>query len=145
MRTFGQSHHLLVASSAYLDPRGRPSRPADLAQHSTLSFEPENPIWELQESSGATVRIEHTPRLVSQDFPLLRAAVLAGLGIALIPEGVVRADLASGRLERVLPAWTLPIGVFHIVFPTRRGLLPSVRAFIDFFAERLTGNLFLDS
>ena len=76
---------------------------------------------------------------VCHDFPLLRAAVLAGLGVALLPESVVRADIESGRLEQVLPAWTLPLGVFHVVFPTRRGLLPSVRAFIDFLAERMPG------
>jgi DNA-binding transcriptional LysR family regulator len=64
---------------------------------------------------------------------------LAGLGVALLPESVVRADIESGGLEQVLPAWTLPLGVFHVVFPTRRGLLPSVRAFIDFLAERMPG------
>jgi DNA-binding transcriptional LysR family regulator len=68
---------------------------------------------------------------------LLKSAVLAGLGIALLPENVVRAELESGALERVLPAWNLPQGIVHIVFPTRRGLLPAVRAFIDFLAERL--------
>jgi len=83
------------------------------------------------------VQIEHTPRLVCHDFPVLRAAVLAGVGIALLPESVVRADVDSGKLEQVLPAWTLPLGVFHLVFPTRRGLLPSVRAFIDFLGERM--------
>jgi DNA-binding transcriptional LysR family regulator len=72
---------------------------------------------------------------------LLRAAVLAGLGITLLPESVVRADIDSGHLEHVLPAWTLPLGVFHVVFPTRRGLLPSVRAFIDFLAERMPGQV----
>jgi DNA-binding transcriptional LysR family regulator len=139
MRTFGQSRHLLVATRAYLEQRGRPERPEDLTQHATLSFEPEpdRQIWVLQDANGVTARVEHTPRLTSHDFPLLRAVVLAGLGIALLPENVVRADLDSGRLEQVLPAWSLPLGVFHIVFPTRRGLLPAVRAFIDFLAERM--------
>jgi DNA-binding transcriptional LysR family regulator len=62
---------------------------------------------------------------------------LAGLGIALLPASVIGADVERGTVERVLPAWTLPLGVFHVVFPTRRGLLPSVRAFIDFLAERM--------
>jgi DNA-binding transcriptional LysR family regulator len=141
MRTFGRSRHLLVASGAYLDRHGRPQRPEDLAQHATLSFEPEpdRQSWELQDSNGVTVRVEHIPRLVSHDFPLLRASVLAGLGVALLPESVVRADLDTGALEQVLPAWTLPLGVFHVVFPTRRGLLPAVRAFIDFLAKRMPG------
>jgi DNA-binding transcriptional LysR family regulator len=133
MRTFGQSRHLLVASGTYLEQRGRPERPEDLAQHGTLSFAPqtERHSWDLLDSSGVAARVD--------DFPLLRAAVLAGLGIALLPESVVKTDIESGRLEQVLPAWTLPLGVFHVVFPTRRGLLPSVRAFIDFLAERMPG------
>jgi DNA-binding transcriptional LysR family regulator len=139
MRTFGSSSNFLIASPEYLKERGRPERPDQIAQHATLSFTPESDrqTWELFDADGASVRIEHTPRLVCHDFPVLRAAVLAGLGIALLPESVVRADVDSGKLEQVLPAWTLPLGVFHLVFPTRRGLLPSVRAFIDFLGERM--------
>jgi DNA-binding transcriptional LysR family regulator len=40
---------------------------------------------------------------------------------------------------RALPAWSSPQGVLHVVFPSRRGLLPAVRAFIDFLAQRLPG------
>ena len=65
------------------------------------------------------------------------AAAVAGQGIALLPESVVRAALADGRLQQVLPEWSLPLGVLHVVFPSRRGLLPAVRAFIDFLVERL--------
>jgi DNA-binding transcriptional LysR family regulator len=71
---------------------------------------------------------------------VLRAAALAGLGIARLPENVVHADLENGKLERVLPQWKTPQGILHVVFPSRRGLLPSVRAFIDFLAERLSGS-----
>ena len=143
MRSFGSARHLLIANGAYLEQRGRPERPEQLAEHATLSFESgtDRQTWELRDSKGVAARIEHSPRLFCQDFPLIRAAVLAGLGIALLPENVVRADIESGRLEQVLPAWTLPLGVFHVVFPTRRGLLPSVRAFIDFLAERMPGQV----
>lgn len=143
MRTFGQARHVLVAAKSYLERRGRPLRPEELTQHATLSFEIESDsqTWDLQDSNGVSVRVEHSPQLMCHDFPLLRAAVHAGLGIALLPESVVRADLKDGSLEQLLPAWTLPVGVFHVVFPTRRGLLPSVRAFIDFLAERMPGAL----
>jgi DNA-binding transcriptional LysR family regulator len=139
MRTFGTSSTFLVASPKYLEERGRPEGPEQIAQHATLSFAPETDrqTWELFDADGTAMKVEHTPRLVCHDFVLLRAAVLAGLGIALLPENGVRADLESGKLEQVLPAWTIPVGVFHLVFPTRRGLLPSVRAFIDFLAERM--------
>jgi DNA-binding transcriptional LysR family regulator len=139
MRTFGSSRSFLIASPEYLEERGRPERPDQIAQHATLSFTPETDrqTWELFDADGTSVQVEHTPRLACHDFTMLRAAVLAGLGIALLPESVVLADVESGKLEQVLPAWTLPLGVFHLVFPTRRGLLPSVRAFIDFLGERM--------
>jgi len=139
MRTFGSSSTFLVASPKYLEERGRPEGPEQIAQHATLSFAPETDrqTWELFDTDGTAMKVEHTPRLVCHDFILLRAAVLAGLGIALLPENVVRADVESGKLEQVLPAWTIPVGIFHLVFPTRRGLLPSVRVFIDFLAERM--------
>jgi DNA-binding transcriptional LysR family regulator len=139
MRTFGSSSHFLVASREYLNERGRPERPEQLSQHATLSFSPETDrqTWQLSDAAGTSVQIEHTPRLVCHDFTMLRAAVLAGVGIALLPESVVRGDIDSDTVEQVLPAWTLPLGVFHLVFPSRRGLLPSVRAFIDFLAERM--------
>jgi DNA-binding transcriptional LysR family regulator len=83
------------------------------------------------------VRADHAPRVVCHDFIVLRAAALAGLGIGRLPESAVREDLKSGALKRVLPDWNTPQGIVHIVFPSRRGLLPAVRAFIDFLAERL--------
>jgi DNA-binding transcriptional LysR family regulator len=139
MRAFREVREMLVASSDYLDRAGRPERPEQIQEHATLGFAPETERqrWELSGPQGATAQIEHTPRLVCHDFVVLRAAVLAGLGIALLPESFVRGDLEAGTLERVLPAWNLPQGVCHVVFPSRRGLLPSVRTFIDFLAERL--------
>jgi DNA-binding transcriptional LysR family regulator len=79
--------------------------------------------------------------MVCLDFVLLRAAVLAGLGIARLPESVVREDLRSGALRRVLPEWNTPQGILHVVFPSRRGMLPAVRAFIDFLAARMPAML----
>lgn len=139
MRRFREVCELLVASRGYLDRVGRPERPDQLAELATLGFAPESEhqAWELVDGSGELARIDHTPRLVCHDFVLLRSAVLEGLGIALLPESVARSDLEAGRLERVLPGWNIPQGVCHVVFPSRRGMLPAVRAFIDFLAERL--------
>jgi DNA-binding transcriptional LysR family regulator len=139
MRSFGESDELLVASPAYLARAGRPTEPAQLAHADTLDYAQElgRHVWELQGPGGRSERIEHTPRLACHDFVVLRAAALAGLGIARLPETVVRADLAGGALERVLPEWNAPQGLLHMVFPSRRGLLPAVRALIDFLAQRM--------
>ncbi|RDI96819.1 LysR family transcriptional regulator [Dyella solisilvae] len=139
MRSFGEVRELLVASPHYLDKVGRPGRPADLAGLDTLAFdsEAEHQTWELRGPDGQMARIEIAPRVRCHDFVVLRAAALEGLGITKLPENVVRADLADGRLERVLPQWNAPLGIAHLVFPTRRGLLPAVRALIDFLAAKL--------
>src|ERR1700722_16063966 len=141
MRSFGKLRGLLVATRDYLDHAGRPQRPEELAAHATLGFAPESEsqTWELSGPDGQTVRVEVSPRLVCHDFVGLRTAALAGTGIALLPESLVRTDLDSGRLEPVLHHWTLPQGVLHVVFQGRRGLLPAVRATLDYLAERLPG------
>jgi DNA-binding transcriptional LysR family regulator len=143
MRSFGQARELLVASRDYLDRAGRPQRPEELTNHATLGFAPEadTQTWELQGPQDETVQVEVAPRLVCHDFVVMRAAALAGTGIALLPESLVRTDLDAGRLEPVLHRWTLPQGVLHVVFQGRRGLLPAVRATLDYLAERLPGIL----
>ena len=138
MRSFGEVCELLVAAPAYLDRVGRPRQPAELATRDTLDYasDSDRQVWELRGPDDRTVRVEHTPRMACHDFVLLRNAALAGLGIARLPENVVSEDLHNGALERVLPQWNTPQGTVHLVFPTRRGLLPAVRALIDFLAER---------
>ena len=102
MRSFRQLSELLVASPVYLDRVGRPQVPAQLAERETLGYSPESErqTWELVGPEGEAVRIEHAPRVVGHDFVLLRTAVLAGIGIALLPESVAHADIANGKLDR---------------------------------------------
>jgi DNA-binding transcriptional LysR family regulator len=64
-------------------------------------------------------------------------AAVAGLGVALLPATVCAQEVARGELEPVLPEWSAPFGILHFVYPSRRGLLPAVRAFIDFLVENL--------
>jgi DNA-binding transcriptional LysR family regulator len=143
MRSFGEFAEVLVASPGYLARAGEITDPARLAQHETLDYagEFDRRPWQLVGPHGEIAAVEPVPRVVCHDFVVLRAAVLAGLGLARLPETVVREDLKHGALMRVLPAWSSPQGVLHVVFPSRRGLLPAVRAFIDFLAERLPGTM----
>jgi len=143
MRVLGQFDELLVASPAYLERAGEPTEPVQLRERDTLDFaaELDRRPWELVGPDRQRVHVEHAPRVVCHDFVLLRSAALAGLGIARLPQVCLREELASGALRRVLPEWNSPQGILHVVFPSRRGLLPAVRAFIDFLAERLPGTI----
>jgi DNA-binding transcriptional LysR family regulator len=139
MRSFGQIQELLVASPVYLKRAGRPSAPEDLAGHVTLSIAEDEARqrWELHGPDGEVRRVELQPRLAGFDFPMMQALARDGIGITLLPETVCADAVRRGELEVVLPQWRLPQGICHAVFPSRRGLLPAVRVFIDFLAERL--------
>ena len=139
MRSFGQIQELLVASPKYLDRAGRPKDPADLASHLTLSIHEDeaHQRWELHGPGGEVRRVELQPRVAGFDFPLLQSMVKDGFGITMLPETVCADAVRRGELEVVLPAWSLPQGICHAVFASRRGLLPAVRVFIDFLAEHL--------
>ena len=59
-------------------------------------------------------------------------------GIALLPDTIAHDYVVTGKLVRVLPDWKAPHGIFHAVYPSRRGLLPAVRVFIDYLVEHLS-------
>ena len=139
MRSFGQIQEMLVASPKYLDRAGRPKDPVDLASHLTLSIHEDeaHQRWELHGPGGEVRRVDLQPRVAGFDFPLLQSMVKDGFGITMLPETVCAEAVRRGELEVVLPEWSLPQGICHAVFASRRGLLPAVRVFIDFLAEHL--------
>lgn len=139
LRTFGQSSVLPVASPALLEAHGRLQGPEDLSALPALSLlERDGPQeWELTGPEGQRLRVEIQPRLVCGDFLMMLEAARRGIGVAMLPEFVCAPAVASGELEVLLPDWSVPEGIMHFVYPSRRGLLPAVRALVDFLAERL--------
>ena len=136
LRKLGSSHLVLVAEPSLL--AGRIIRtPEDLALLPTLSMgeHVDRDRWDLVSAAGEERSHVHAPRLCCEDLGMLRAAALAGLGVALLPEDCCVDDVRRGALIHVLPQWSTPEGVVHLVFTTTRGMLPAVRAFVDHFAE----------
>ncbi len=139
LRSVGQSRVLLCASKAFLDAHGRPQRPAQLESLPLLSwYEHEGAqTLELIGADGARVSAEMQARLICGEFHVILEAARRGIGVAALPEFVCAPAVQSGELELVLPDWSVPQGITHFVYASRRGLLPGVRAFVDFLAERL--------
>lgn len=137
MKVFAESTQRLVASPDLLGKQFRPVVPADLAGLPSLAWGPHHRDyeWRLEGPVGETTRVPYRPRLITEDMVTLRLAALAGVGVVQLPAMMVSEDLASGRLIDVLPSWTPRAGIIHAVFPSRRGLLPSVRALLDFLAK----------
>jgi len=135
MRRLDESTQCLVASPALVG-EGLHS-PADLPALPSLDQGPSRRSheWALYRSDGQVAHVPHHPRLVTDDMASLREAALSGLGVVQLPTMLVWQDIEAGRLVSVLPDWRPRAGVIHAVFPSRRGLLPSVRALLDFLAQ----------
>ncbi len=136
MRVLGESPQRMVASPSLLAGRTQPLVPADLNGLPSLDVGPMLPrhVWVLHGADGASVEIVHTPRLVTDDMAQLLHAALAGVGVVKLPSMVVDPHIAAGTLVNLTPEWAPPSGLVQAVFPSRRGLLPSVRSFIDHLA-----------
>ncbi|WP_226576580.1 LysR substrate-binding domain-containing protein [Acuticoccus sediminis] len=135
MRRLDESTQCLVAAPALLD--GAATSPVDLCKLPSLDLGPRHRdhAWELLHVDGQVATVPHTPRLVTDDMAVLRQAALAGAGAVQLPTIFVWEDVRAGRLAHVLPDWRPRAGIVHAVFPSRRGLLPSVRALVDFLAH----------
>jgi DNA-binding transcriptional LysR family regulator len=136
-RTLTPAPWLLFAGSAYLDANEAPQTPKDLRSHPSLFMMRTGvaPAWRLRRlSSAKEVLVPLTPRLLSDDMIGLKRAAIAGLGVVALPGHVCRDEVRSGALRRVLPNWLAGDSTITALIPYRRGLLPSVRVFIDHLA-----------
>lgn len=136
-RKLGEISRCLVAVPALLEGRPAPTAPAELAPFPSLDFglrRADRHEWRLERDDLSVATVPHRPRLVTDDLFALRAAALAGIGVALLPSLMIETDIAAGKLIELLPGWRPPNETVHAVFPTRRGLLPSIRALLDFLA-----------
>lgn len=140
VKNFGATQTLLVASPAQLERQGRPTTLADLDRLDTVSMSVAEgrAVWQLLGPDGATHNFQHQPRYVADDLLTLKLAVLRGTGICVLPDYMCSDDIRDGLLIPVLPGWAPRQGIFHAVFPSRRGLVPAVRRFLDFLDEAIT-------
>ncbi|MEN9659425.1 MAG: hypothetical protein RL571_2890 [Pseudomonadota bacterium] len=137
MRILGERKQCLVASPALLAEKGMPDVAADLSGWPSLALgvPQQEFIWCLLGPDGAKAEIHHRPKLICNDMMALRNAAQAGIGIVQLPTMMMREQLAEGSLVQLIPGWAPRREIIHAVFPSRRGLLPSVRALIDHLTQ----------
>jgi DNA-binding transcriptional LysR family regulator len=138
-KSLGTVRWFVVATPAYLEKRGRPRSPEQLKEHDCVLFGAgaAGTIVTL-EREGTSVQISVAPRLFVSDLEVLRTAVIAGLGIGVLPAFQCVPDLRERRLERVLREWDVPATPVHVVYPSTRHLSPKVKTFIDHLQDRMT-------
>jgi DNA-binding transcriptional LysR family regulator len=136
-RRLATSKVLLVASPAYLRAHGAPAEPSDLAQHNCLVYTAASRAneWTLAGPDGGEHAIAVRGTLQANTNVALRAAAVAGLGIANAAAFIVREELERGALVEVLPGYTPKARELYALYPQNRHLSPKVRAFVDYAAS----------
>jgi DNA-binding transcriptional LysR family regulator len=128
----------LLASPAYLAQRGTPRRIEDLARHDSVFFPPLAPkgTWMFRRS-GRKYAVKVAASFETDDMETVRAALLAGLGIGLLPSHMAGEDVRQGALVPVLPQFQpVPEGAIYLVYLPNRTLPSRVRVLIDFLVAR---------
>lgn len=140
IKNFGLTRTLLVASPSQLVGHGVLSHPSELAGLDTVSMSSIDgrATWQLIGPRDEAFAFTHQPRYVADDLHTLKFAVLRGTGMCAIPDYMCSDEIHDGRLVQVIPGWAPKPGIFHAVFPSRRGLVPAVRHFLDFLGNTIT-------
>ncbi|MGN8275894.1 LysR substrate-binding domain-containing protein [Pseudomonas sp. SMN5] len=130
----------LVASPLYLAEHGRPTHPRELTEHACMSYayRARSQVWRFTDDHGAEEDVTPKGPLRVTNSDALIAPLLAGMAIAELPEFIASEYLADGRLEQLLPEWSMTRGGLYFVTPSARTRPRKVQALADFFVERLS-------
>jgi DNA-binding transcriptional LysR family regulator len=140
-RRIDQARRMLVATPDYLAEQGVPVYPADLARHRIISFTSfdNREAWTFERDGERSSAYPADPVLRVNSAEGLRAAVLAGMGIAMVTNRMVGTHLARGELVPILTEWTLGGSDIWVIFPEGRRLRPRARLFADWLALAVSG------
>ena len=137
-RQLASTRLVLCASPHYLQRRGAPQHPAELARHDVIGYSlfAMGDQWHFTGPEGP-VHVKVRPRLWTNNGDTCVGASVHGSGIQLQPTFLVAGELASGRLVEVLPQYrAMELGIYA-VYPTRKFVLPKVRALLEFLSAKL--------
>ena len=142
-KVFSNRNQVLVAQTAWLAQQAPIQQPQDLAALPALGLGRPNEsfVWDMHHALHGKAAILYQPRLITTDMPTLLQAALAGMGVVQLPHLLVTAALQQQHLSVVLPEWQFTADIIHAIYPSRRGQLPAIRAFLqhlDQFYRELT-------
>ncbi|MBI3527033.1 MAG: LysR family transcriptional regulator [Betaproteobacteria bacterium] len=135
----GGFDQVVAAAPAYLKKFGTPKRPEDLAKHLwiALTLLCGALTWTFSAKDGKTQTVRVSSTVSTNSTASLRAFMREGVGVSILPQYMLDADIRAGRLVRLLAGWSLPQGGVHAVYPNARYTSAKVRAFLDFFRAYL--------
>jgi DNA-binding transcriptional LysR family regulator len=130
----------LVGAPAYLSKHGRPKHPLHLAGHRCIgyAYATTPDTWRFTNKAGESATVRPSGPLRVNNGDAMMPALIAGIGLGVLPEFVVRDALADGRLERLLPDWSLPSGAVHWIMPPGGPRPKRVEVLGNFFTKKLS-------
>ena len=132
----------LIGSPRYLKNRGRPRHPLHLTEHVCITYghdtAPES--WRFTQKNGKSATVRPSGPLRVNNGDAMMPALVAGTGLGILPEFIVRDALADGRLERLLPEWSLPSGSVYWVTPPGGQRPKRVDVLGEFVTQSLAGS-----
>lgn len=135
-RRLAPNYRVACAAPAYLAQHGAPRHPAELVRHRCILIgDQRRAEWRFEADQPETVRVNGA--IVTNDGQAAHAFALQGAGIVVKSIWDVGDDLLAGRLQRVLPAYTMPAAPLQAVFTHSQHLAPRVRAFVEYLQARL--------
>jgi DNA-binding transcriptional LysR family regulator len=144
-KNLGLTQGMLVASPQLLERFGVPESPQDLSRLPTVAMSAADgqATWRLDGPGGRSHELVHHPVLVADDLYTLKWAVLQGSGMCVLPDYMCADERVRRALVPVLPGWAPRQAMVLAMFPSRRGMVPAVRRFLDFLADNIAGEQFL--
>ena len=124
----------VVGTPSYFAVHPKPTKPQDLTAHRCINIRLPTYggiyAWEF-EKRGRALKVRVEGPLVFNNMALRMNAVLAGIGLAYLPEDQVEAHIADGRLIRVLTDWCAPFPGYHLYYPSRRQIAPAFALLVE--------------
>jgi len=133
---------VVVGSPAYFAARSRPEHTDDLRQHACLRWRRSGGAlapWSFNRDGNA-IEIAVSGPFIAHDFPTMLGAAVEGIGLAQLPEPMVAEGLRSGKLVAVLEQFAPMMPGVFLYYPSRRQIMPKLRAFIDHVKSRAAGS-----
>jgi DNA-binding transcriptional LysR family regulator len=127
----------LVAAPSYIERRGRPSTPADLASHTCIVHDigPGSDVWSFV-TPESPKEVKVSGGFLANDVSAVHLAARSGHGMALLPLFEVLDDMRDGKLVCVLNEFPVPGIPLNLVYPSRRHLAPRTRLVFEFIVEQ---------
>ena len=136
-RKLGTSRRLIVSTPTYADTHDVLAAPKDLERHNFVRHIHQRQTALELHSPTAVETVAVNGNICVNEYGMVRALALTGMGLAILPDIICAADIRTGRLVRVLPEWHMADSNIYAVYPSAQHISATLRVFLDFLREQM--------